>query len=70
MKSNIQVKSNILLKSKITDSRGWFAYAPVELLIEYYPQYRDTRSEILMSEQQIEQKRRALLRATKIIDVL
>ncbi len=67
-RSNIDVKSNVLLKSKITDSRGWIAYAPIELLYNHFSFYQDVRLEPFLTKQQLEEKRRGLLREGKIID--
>ncbi|NCC88096.1 MAG: hypothetical protein EOM05_09580 [Clostridia bacterium] len=66
--SNIRIKSNIILKS-LTTSYGWTEYAPVDLLIELFPEYKDSRTDSFLSQQQRAQKKKTLYFVEKILDI-
>jgi hypothetical protein len=66
-KSNINLKSNLMLKSRI-GSRGFIEYAPVDLAIELFPYLKDNRTKSLTPRQE-EQRERALWLAKKIVDI-
>ncbi len=67
--SNIQLKSNLMLKSKIHGGIGWVSYAPADLLIKLHPEFRDSRAEIFLTNEQRKQKERILFLAKRIIDI-
>lgn len=67
-KSNVALKSNLMVKSRIS-SRGWVCFAPAELLIKLHPEYRDSRTDVFLSQQQLEQKKKAMFVAEKIVDI-
>jgi len=68
IKSNIRIKSNLMLASRISN-RDWSRYAPADLLIEMYPEFNDSRADRFLTQQQREQKLKILFVAKEIADV-
>jgi hypothetical protein len=67
--SNLNLKSNIMIKSRYAGKPSWWEYAPADLLIKLFPEYRDTRADRFLTPQQINQKKRLLFLADKIVDI-
>lgn len=55
--SNLQLKSNIITKSKIIEHTDWLTYAPADLLMQLFPEYRDSRADRFLTYKQRKQKR-------------
>ncbi|MCL2019708.1 MAG: hypothetical protein FWG70_08120 [Oscillospiraceae bacterium] len=72
-KSNIKLKSNLMLKSRIGygigTSRLWYNHSPADLFIKLFPYYRDKRMDSALTQQQRDQKNKALFFAKEIVDI-
>jgi hypothetical protein len=66
--SNIKVKSNLMVLSRITN-RDWSVFAPADLLIKLFPEFSDSRTDRFLTQQQREQKTKRMFVAKEIVDV-
>jgi hypothetical protein len=66
--SNIKVKSNLMIKSRMKN-QSWNTFAPADLLINMFPEYRDSRANRFLTQQQREEKEKTLFYASRIEDI-
>jgi hypothetical protein len=65
-KSSVKLVSNIMLKSKVSNSKdGIISYLPFDLLPQ---EYGDVRNDLFLSEYQRQQKEKRLFAAEHIVD--